>query len=685
MMAGGAMARGTSGRVTVPSTVRAGCAGRSGLAKTILRHRMISRGRCAISRFGSERGFVRKSAMAIETAATTIDAPSTSVVKSFLEKQDQVEGDPITQLEISERYWRGMKKSKATKGPTVVSRIHSDAPEEISRGKADFDVCVCGGNLGIAIALALQRRGHRVLILERRLLRGRKQEWNASRKELSALVSVGLLTEAELEEAIVSEFNPNRVGFKGGEDVWVKDVLNIGVAPDRLIRSMKTRFIENGGTVRELCEFRSAEIYDDMAVLKLKNLPPSKEDEAALTSSLDMIDANKPNAIPYESSLDEEEDILTEFNGPERVTCSLIIDSMGHFSPIVKQLRSGTKPESILLVVGGCIGEGIPKLGHSDVLASISGSERDMQFFWETFPAKDGDTIYMFAYADADESRLSFEDMLQSYLELIPRYCREGIKAEAKYFGREADYGELAEESLDMKAFLENLKFKRLLLGAFPSYKKAPLRSNIDRLVLVGDSSCVQSPLSFGGFGAMLRHLPRLDQSLHEAIAGNHLTASDLSTVQPYMPSLSCAWLFQRAMGYAPDQMGYTPNYSELPKDREWTKDHINQVLKANFAAMKNMDEKVLLSFLQDTIQFMPLTMTMGRMAFEDPVSVFRVIQRLGIGTLAEWIFHYFMLGLYSFLDFVFSRVGSSFMRTNFRVNRLRDAWRYGSGSDYEA
>ncbi len=36
-------------------------------------------------------------------------------------------------------------------------------------------------------------------------------------KCLQTLVDLGLLTEAELEAAIVTEFNPIRVGFKGGK------------------------------------------------------------------------------------------------------------------------------------------------------------------------------------------------------------------------------------------------------------------------------------------------------------------------------------------------------------------------------------------------------------------------------------------------------------------------------------
>jgi hypothetical protein len=58
----------------------------------------------------------------------------------------------------------------------------------------------------------------------------RVQEWNVSRKELKELVKMGVLTDAELEDVIAVEFNPSRVGFDGGTEVWVKDILNLGVS-----------------------------------------------------------------------------------------------------------------------------------------------------------------------------------------------------------------------------------------------------------------------------------------------------------------------------------------------------------------------------------------------------------------------------------------------------------------------
>ena len=48
---------------------------------------------------------------------------------------------------------------------------------------------------------------------------------------MQELVRHGATTAAELEEAIVTEFNPNRINFTDRLHLEVRDVLNIGVSP----------------------------------------------------------------------------------------------------------------------------------------------------------------------------------------------------------------------------------------------------------------------------------------------------------------------------------------------------------------------------------------------------------------------------------------------------------------------
>jgi len=96
---------------------------------------------------------------------------------------------------------------------------------------------------------------------------------------------------------------------------------------------------------------------------------------------------------------------------------------------------------------------------------------------------------------------------------------------------------------------LDAIKFKRVLFGGFPCYSSAtPLAPGFDRVLQLGDASATQSPLSFGGFGSLLRHLSRLSGSISHALQDDKLSRQDLSWIHPYQPSLSAAWLFQRSM-----------------------------------------------------------------------------------------------------------------------------------------
>ena len=65
---------------------------------------------------------------------------------------------------------------------------------------------------------------------------------------------------------------------------------------------------------------------------------------------------------------------------------------------------------------------------------------------------------------------------------------------------------------------LDQLEPLRIMFGWFPTYRDSPLQTPFDRVLQIGDASGIQSPLSFGGFGAMARHLSRLRKAVLEAV-----------------------------------------------------------------------------------------------------------------------------------------------------------------------
>jgi lycopene cyclase CruP len=295
--------------------------------------------------------------------------------------------------------------------------------------------------------------------------------------------------------------------------------------------------------------------------------------------------------------------------------------------------------------VGSCA-QGFPENDSGDLLLSFTSLQNQCQYFWEAFPAKDGRTTYMFTYMDAHPQRLGLEALFEDYFRLMPEY--QGVA-------------------------LSQLKLQRALFGFFPSYRQSPLKTPWNRILSVGDSSGNQSPLSFGGFGAMVRHLKRLTFGIYEALETNQLSAKSLSILQPYQPSLTVTWLFQKAMSAGINQ--------------KIAPDQINQLLSAVFQEMQQLGEPVLKPFLQDVVQFPALTQTLLKTGLAHPGLIAKVIPQVGLTSLLDWTVHYGNLGIYSAL-FSLSPMLERWVKTlpseqQYYWHRLVDAWKYGSGGDY--
>ena len=62
----------------------------------------------------------------------------------------------------------------------------------------------------------------------------------------------------------------------------------------------------------------------------------------------------------------------------------------------------------------------------------------------------------------------------------------------------------------------------------------------------------MQSPLSFGGLAALLRHIPRLTDGMEDALLNDFLDRECLASLNQYQPALSASWLFQKCMSVSP-------------------------------------------------------------------------------------------------------------------------------------
>lgn len=520
-------------------------------------------------------------------------------------------------------------------------RLHGMPPKVVKTTRDDLpavpriDVIVGGGTLGILVAAALQARGLRTAVIEKGVLRGRDQDWNISRKELYEFVEAGVLSAEQAEDVITIEFNPVKAGFFGqGEDIVTSDVLNLGVSPRRLIQHVRDNYTSNGGLIIESARLDKIWVHPNGVSIRFKQSCSSTDETLALAGKL-------------------------------------FVDSMGNQSPIIKQVRHGQKPDGVCLVVGSC-GRGFNEKSnvHGDIIRTISPARgpapkkhtddastipplENVQLFYEAFPAGSGPsdrTTYMFAYMDATASRPSLLQMMEHYWNEMPRY-----------------------QNID----LEDIEIQRILFGLFPTYRDSPLAPCFDRIVYIGDASGMQSPLSFGGFTALARHIGRLTNSIVDAVQLDCLDRWSLKYINPYNPSLSSAWMFQKAMSI--------PSHSKNPDA-----DFINTLLGKNFAIMAKKPE-ILKPFLQDVIQAGPLTETLVHVMKENPFFVPVILYRVGLAALADWLLHYIALVAYTIASKQADRYTmSEFIekniqdpRSKFIARRALERWTYGSGLDH--
>ena len=169
----------------------------------------------------------------------------------------------------------------------------------------------------------------------------------------------------------------------------------------------------------------------------------------------------------------------------------------------------------------------------------------------------------------------------------------------------------------------------------------------------------------------MIRHLKRLTHGIDEVLTVDSLNSKDLALLQPYQPNISVTWLFQQTMSVG---VGKQVNPQQ-----------INNLMNGVFTVMERLGDGVLKPFLQDVIQFIPLAKTLPLV---NPKLVLPLLPQIGINSLVNWSIHYLNLalysGLYSAAKLVQPITKNLSATQQYYYHRWLDAWKYGSGSDYQ-
>jgi lycopene cyclase CruA len=371
---------------------------------------------------------------------------------------------------------------------------------------AQFDLIYAGGGLGLLhAALMAHIYGRRVLLFDRSEVGCAHREWNISRRELSALVELGLVSWQELDSVIMREYRDGVVRFYNSpqsdvpaREIWLPEVLNVALDANALLQLMRRKLEAAGGVVlsgRAFCQVRAAAAGSSYVEVQLQSLT---------TRTTEIYSAR------------------------------LLLDGMGSTSPLAL-LRHAGHPFAGVCPTVGTVAEGFvqgnapdeldPTLG--DILLSVADAQHGEQLMWEGFPGRDDElTVYLFYYSTIDAQRAargySLLDLFEQYFTLLPTYKRPG-----------PDFRHLK-----------------------PVYGYIPARHSLHRaeapllrgVLPVGDAAAQQSPLTFCGFGSHVRNLQRTTELLDAALTLDMLEPAPLRDINAFQANVSLNWVFSRFM-----------------------------------------------------------------------------------------------------------------------------------------
>ncbi len=387
--------------------------------------------------------------------------------------------------------------------PTDLGRVVFGEGSSIPK-TAHFDLIYAGGGLGLLHAAVMAVcYGRRVMVFDRSEVGYAHREWNISRTELALLVETGVVSWEELDAVVMREYRDGLVRFHSwsnsdvpSTDLWLPEVLNVALDAGALLRLMRRKLEQAGGTILNGRIFRAVHAHTDSA-----------------------------QGVEVE---------LLDLDGvAEHYHARLLLDGMGSTSPLAL-LRHAGRPFAGVCPTVGTVARGFaqgdgpqeydPTLG--DILVSIADSQSGEQMMWEGFPGRDDElTVYLFYYSAIHRNstrEYSMLDLFEQYFTLLPTYKRPG----------------------------PDFHHVKPVYGYIPArHSLRPVEAPLLRGVLpVGDSAAQQSPLTFCGFGSHVRNLRRTTGLLDYALRHNLLDPQQLAPINAFQSNVSLNWIFSRFM-----------------------------------------------------------------------------------------------------------------------------------------
>lgn len=280
---------------------------------------------------------------------------------------------------------------------------------------------------------------------------------------------------------------------------------------------------------------------------------------------------------------------------PVDIVARVLLDARGAASPfatadLVCPTVGGTLSG---LVEGDAPDEVDPTVG--DILATTDDVQDGRQHVWEAFPGRPGQvTVYLFHYALAPAVGPG------ALLELYGRF-----------FAHLAGYKR------------GDATLLRPTFGYIPGWSRlAPgPRAPGGRIVLVGDAAARHSPLTYCGFGSMLRSFVPVSNAVANALAEGQLPAAAVARAVPDEEIHGVTGALSRMMA--------TPG-SGRPR---W----LNALLDAAFATLHGMGNDAYAALLQDRLPTADVVAFLRTTAKGHPQVYREVFATLGPGRALRW------------------------------------------------
>lgn len=275
---------------------------------------------------------------------------------------------------------------------TRPSEVAPPLPEPGAR--TDFDVVMAGGGLWSLLAPLLAQSGLSVAVVERARAGESHREWNASRAELGALVTTGLVSEDELSELIVASYDHGTCRFAAGGEWPVRGVLDHAVDAQGLLTRARAMGEAMGITYLDGHAALGHAASDDAVRLRVRERDRDRDVTARV-----LVDA-RGAASPF-------------------ATADLVCPTVGG---VVEGLTTGAGPDTV-----------DPRVG--DILATTEGIDDGRQHVWEAFPGRPGQTtVYLFYYARAKD-RGSLLSLYARFFTRLPTYKKGTARLVRPTFG----------------------------------------------------------------------------------------------------------------------------------------------------------------------------------------------------------------------------------------------------------